>query len=106
MKFQKNQMLNKNNKLTRRDFLVYSGAASSSLVLGFKKSKADEIENLLDPGNPLMIPSNFEPTAYFTMEPSGKTKVHINKCEMGQHIGTALAQIVAEELELIGQTLI
>ena len=93
-------MLNKNNKLTRRDFLVYSGAASTSLVLGFKKSKANEIENLLDPGNPLMIPSNFEPTAYFTMEPSGKTKVHINKCEMGQHIGTALAQIVAEELEL------
>ena len=37
-------MLNKNDKLTRRDFLVYSGAASSSLVLGFKKSKADEIE--------------------------------------------------------------
>ena len=93
-------MFNKNNKLTRRDFLVYSGAASSSLVLGFKKSKANEIENLLDPGSPLMIPSNFEPTAYFTMEPSGKTKVHINKCEMGQHIGTALAQIVAEELEL------
>ena len=58
-------MLNKNDKLTRRDFLVYSGAASSSLVLGFKKSKANEIENLLDPGSPLMIPSNFEPTAYF-----------------------------------------
>ena len=85
---------------SRRDFLVYSGATSASLVLGYRKSTANEVENLLDPGNPLMIPTNFEPTAYFTMEPSGKTKVHINKCEMGQHIGTALAQIVAEELEL------
>tara|TARA_A100001011_G_scaffold395200_1_gene489492 strand:+ start:5002 stop:7422 length:2421 start_codon:yes stop_codon:yes gene_type:complete len=93
-------MHKKNYAFTRRDFLVFSGVASSSLVLGFKKSNANEIENLLDPGNPLMIPTNFEPTAYFTMEPSGKTTVHINKCEMGQHIGTALAQIVAEELEL------
>ena len=67
-------------------------------MLGYRNC-INEVENLLDPGN-LMIPTNFEPTAYFTMEPSGKTKVHINKCEMGQHIGTALAQIVAEELEL------
>ena len=85
---------------SRRDFLVYSGATSASLMLGYRKSTANEVENLLDPGNPLMIPTNFEPTAYITMETSGKTKVHINKCEMGQHIGTALAQIVAEELEL------
>ena len=41
-------MLNKNDKLTRRDFLVYSGVASSALLLGFKKSKASEIENLLE----------------------------------------------------------
>ena len=87
-------------KFSRRQFLVYSGASSSVLALGFKKASSNEVDNLLDPGNPLMIPTNFEPTAYFTMEPSGKTKVHINKCEMGQHIGTALAQIVAEELEL------
>ena len=84
----------------RRDFLVFSAASSTSLALGFKNLYSNEVKNLLDPGNPLMIPTNFEPTAYFTMEPSGKTKVHINKCEMGQHIGTALAQIIAEELEL------
>ena len=59
---------------TRRDFLVYSGSTSTCLILGYKNSNANEIENLLDPGNPLMIPTNFEPTAYFTMEPSGNIK--------------------------------
>ena len=34
------------------------------------------------------------------MEPSGITTVHITKAEMGQHVGTALAQSVAEELEV------
>lgn len=86
-------------KINRRDFLVYSALSSSSLVIGYK-SKANQVDNLLDPGNPLMIPKNFKPSALFTMEPSGITTVHVNKCEMGQHIGTAFAQIIAEELEL------
>ena len=34
------------------------------------------------------------------MEPNGITTIHVNKYEMGQHIGTAFAQIIAEELEL------
>ena len=87
------------SKIHRRDFLVYSALASSSLSIGFK-TNANEVQNLLDPGNPLMIPTNFEPTALFTMEPNGITTIHVNKCEMGQHIGTAFAQIIAEELEL------
>ena len=87
------------SKIHRRDFLVYSALASSSLFIGFKVN-AKEVQNLLDPGNPLMIPTNFEPTALFTMEPNGITTIHVNKCEMGQHIGTAFAQIIAEELEL------
>ncbi len=85
--------------LNRRDFLVYSALTSSCLAVGHKLNSA-EVENLLDPGNPLMIPTNFEPTALFTMEPSGITTIHVNKCEMGQHVGTAFAQIIAEELEL------
>ena len=87
-------MYKKYKKLSRREFIVYSGAASSSLILGFNTTNANEVQNLLDPGNPLMIPTNFQPTAYFTMEPSGKTKVHVNKCEMGQHIGTALHKLL------------
>ena len=34
------------------------------------------------------------------MQSSGFTNVHIFKQEIGQHVGTAFAQIVAEELEL------
>ena len=34
------------------------------------------------------------------MESNGRTTVHIFRNEMGQHVGTSLAQIVAEELGL------
>ena len=93
-------MVNKKS-ITRRDFMVFSAASASGLTLGLGNiAHSKEVENLLDPGNPLMLPTNFEPTAFFTMEPSGRTTIHVNKCEMGQHIGTAFAQIVCEELEL------
>ncbi len=69
------------NRISRREFLVYSTFVSSSLTIGFiNPSKALQVENLLDAGNPLMIPTNFEPTAIFTMEPSGRTTIHVNKC--------------------------
>ena len=41
----------------------------------------------------------FEPNAWLTITPDGAVTVHITRAEMGQGIGTALAQIVAEELE-------
>jgi isoquinoline 1-oxidoreductase len=41
----------------------------------------------------------FEPNAALTITPDGLITVHITKAEMGQGVGTALAQIVAEELE-------
>jgi CO/xanthine dehydrogenase Mo-binding subunit len=59
-----------------------------------------EAVNLLDSGNPLIIPQNFKPSIWFTMEANGRTTVHVIRAEIGQHIGTAYAQIVAEELEL------
>tara|TARA_A100001015_G_scaffold47804_1_gene52847 strand:+ start:559 stop:2979 length:2421 start_codon:yes stop_codon:yes gene_type:complete len=103
MKLKKNLMQNLETnlvkKIHRRDFLVYSALATTSMSIGYK-TNANEVRNLLDPGNPLMIPTNFEPTALFTMEPNGITTIHVNKCEMGQHIGTAFAQIISEELEL------
>ena len=43
---------------------------------------------------------NWDHQLFLTMHPDGKATVHITKTEMGQHIGTALAQIVAEELEI------
>ena len=37
---------------------------------------------------------------YLTMDADGKAYVYVTKCEIGQHVGTALAQAVAEELEI------
>ena len=36
----------------------------------------------------------------FTMQSNGLTNIHIYNSEFGQHIGTSLAQMVAEELDL------
>ncbi|MBL27468.1 MAG: aldehyde dehydrogenase [Rhodospirillaceae bacterium] len=82
--------------LTRRDFLVRSGAVGSAAMLsialpvslgGLAEAKAAGM-------------SQFTPSIWFTITPDGITTMHIVKTEMGQHIGTALAQIIAEELEV------
>ena len=41
----------------------------------------------------------FEPTVWYSIDPSGAISVKVTKAEMGQHVGTSLARIVAEELE-------
>ena len=41
----------------------------------------------------------FEPTIWYSIAPTGEISVNITKAEMGQHVGTALARIIAEELE-------
>jgi isoquinoline 1-oxidoreductase beta subunit len=42
----------------------------------------------------------FDPTIWFQIDRDGIVTVNIAKAEMGQHVGTALARIVAEELEV------
>jgi aerobic-type carbon monoxide dehydrogenase small subunit (CoxS/CutS family) len=39
-------------------------------------------------------------TQWFEMDTSGITTVNVSKAEIGQHVGTALAQALAEELEV------
>jgi isoquinoline 1-oxidoreductase subunit beta len=83
--------------LSRRSFLISSIAASA--VFGFAPpAGAANFLPLPDPfkaaGGPL-----FEPTIWFSIDTDGVTSINIAKAEMGQHIGTALARILAEELE-------
>ncbi len=85
--------------VTRRKFLLSTGALSGGLLIA-ESVNAGSVINLLDPGSPLMIPENYSPAVWFTMQSSGETTIHVYRQEIGQHIGTALAQIVAEELEL------
>jgi isoquinoline 1-oxidoreductase subunit beta len=79
---------------SRREFLVRSAATAAGTflsiglpVLGSGTAKADAM-------------SGFTPSIWFTLTPDGKVTMHIVKCEMGQHVGTGLAQVIAEELEV------
>ncbi|HYN27037.1 MAG TPA: molybdopterin cofactor-binding domain-containing protein, partial [Burkholderiales bacterium] len=85
----------KTKGITRREFLVRSTVIAGS---GF-----------LSIGLPGLIASRdaaaaftpaFTPAIWFTITPDGTTTMHILKTEMGQHIGTALAQVIADELEV------
>ncbi|WP_246504780.1 xanthine dehydrogenase family protein molybdopterin-binding subunit [Microvirga antarctica] len=85
--------------LTRRGFLVTSVGAS--LAFGFPSAA----EAAMDPATPDGIPPApagpaFEPTLWFAMDGDGMVTVNIIRAEMGQHVGTALARILADELEV------
>ena len=80
------------SKLSRRGFMI--GATSVGVTLAFVPAA------LLasDPAHALSA-NKFEPTIWYSIAPSGQITVNVTKAEMGQHIGTAFARIVAEELE-------
>jgi isoquinoline 1-oxidoreductase beta subunit len=84
--------------LSRRSFLIataatgalfgFSPVARAISVLG--AAQADGAES----SGPL-----FEPTVWFSIDLQGIVSVNVPKAEMGQHIGTAVARILADELE-------
>ena len=81
---------------TRRDFLVRSAVSAGGAFLSVNLpglTGGAEAAN-----GPAM--TKFTPSIWFTLTPDGKVTMHIVKAEMGQHIGTALAQVIAEELEV------
>ncbi len=81
---------------TRRGFLILAGAAGASF--GFARAFAS-VEDTPAVGVPAPAPSDlFEPTIWYGIAPDGSVTVNIIRAEMGQHVGTALARIVAEEL--------
>ncbi len=76
--------------LSRRNFLVL--ASATGLTAGF--ALADYVP---DPGQ-ATAPA-YEASLWFSIDAAGLITVNIIRAEMGQHIGTALARILAEELE-------
>lgn len=78
------------NALTRRDFLRASALAGGGLLL-----------ELSVPGTALAKPAAKTPevTAWLLIHPDDRVVVRIARSEMGQGTFTALAQLVAEELE-------
>lgn len=82
-------------RVSRRGFLA--GAFGSSVMLAFaggceSGSGTGAAKQAVDAGA-------WEPTLYTVIDPDGIITVRITEAEMGQHVGTALARIVADELE-------
>ena len=86
----KHQKIDGLPNLNRRSFIV--GTAATGLVLGY--AAFPEIGDSL-----AATPASFEPTAWYAIGNDGKMVVTVGKAEIGQHISSTMAQLVAEELE-------
>ena len=73
--------------LSRRVFLV--GLAGAAVTFGLAPA-----EGAAEGSDP------FEPTIWYSVDRDGIVTVNITRAEMGQHIGTAVARILADELEV------
>jgi isoquinoline 1-oxidoreductase beta subunit len=75
---------------SRRGFLITMMGAG--IMLGYaRKGLADE--------QSASGGVQFEPTIWYGIDRSGAVTVYIVRAELGQHVGTSLARIVADELE-------
>ena len=91
---------------SRRGFLI--AMMGAGVMLGYARSGLAAVE-FLSSGDQVLLPSGtqgvnsaselFEPTIWYSIDPAGAVTVNIIRAEMGQHVGTALARIVADELE-------
>ena len=80
--------------LSRRGFLI--GAAGTGVVMAFAHAA------MVIPGTrpeDIIAARAFEPNLWFAIDSEGRVTVNVMRAEMGQHVGTALARILADELE-------
>jgi isoquinoline 1-oxidoreductase subunit beta len=83
---------------SRRGFLIRMIGAG--VMLGYARSGWAAAELLAKEAKAPLSPSElFEPTIWYGIDTNGIVTVNIIRAEMGQHVGTALARIVADELE-------
>jgi CO/xanthine dehydrogenase Mo-binding subunit len=75
--------------LSRRSFLI--GLAGAAVTFSFAPKEGAAEESGASP---------FEPTIWYSLDRDGIVTVNIIRAEMGQHIGTAIARILADELEV------
>jgi CO/xanthine dehydrogenase Mo-binding subunit len=83
--------------ISRRSFLASSAGAGLVMGLGVMLpgcSREQAVEEIAVDGASL----KFSPAVWFEVDGNGKVLVNIAKAEMGQHVGTALARVVADEL--------
>lgn len=103
------QPIRKKWRLSRRGFLVGAGVIGGGLALGYAFGKPAlhlRMAEMIDSGagSPApQVPS--EPMLWVEIGPDNQALFHMPKIEMGQGVHTALAQIIAEELELDWQNI-
>lgn len=78
--------------LSRRGFLI--SAAATGFTLAFTRPGT-----AIAAASSAQVRETFEPSIWYQIDISGIVTVNIAEAEMGQHVGTALARIVADELE-------
>ncbi|WOJ92798.1 molybdopterin cofactor-binding domain-containing protein [Congregibacter variabilis] len=83
--------------VSRRSFLA--GSLGTGLMMGLGVvlpgcSKEEAVSEIVATGGSQL----FSPAVWFEINEAGEVLVNIAKAEMGQHVGTALARIVADEL--------
>ena len=77
--------------LSRRSFLV--GTAAAGLALGYSA-----VPGLLGTDPAFAATAKFDPSVWYSIAPDGIVTVTCGKADMGQHIASTMAQIIAEEL--------
>jgi CO/xanthine dehydrogenase Mo-binding subunit len=83
--------------ITRRNFVI--AMAEAGIVLGYARSALAAVEFPSAAANTTTTGAQFEPTIWYAIGRDGAVTVNVIRAEMGQHVGTALARIVADELE-------
>jgi isoquinoline 1-oxidoreductase subunit beta len=78
--------------VSRRGFLI--GAVGTGFTLAFLRPDA-----LISSAEAAVAEGAFEPSVWYDIDRDGIVTVNIIRAEMGQHVGTSLARIVADELE-------
>jgi CO/xanthine dehydrogenase Mo-binding subunit len=84
-------------RLNRRGFLVSMCAAGA--VFGFPLGARAAMNPEATDGLPVTaVGARYEPTVWYWIDTDGIVNVNIIRAEMGQHVGTAIARILADEL--------
>jgi CO/xanthine dehydrogenase Mo-binding subunit len=80
-----------NTVLNRRGFLI--AAAGTGVAFSFLTACDTRTADAANA-------KPFEPTQWYSMDGNGIVTVNVIRAEMGQHVGTSLARILADELEV------
>ena len=90
-------MMKQQKGISRRSFVA--GMAGSSLMMGMGSlvtgCSAEQASEAMASGD---LSKVLSPNIWFELNGAGEVLINIVRAEMGQHVGTSLAQIVADEL--------